>query len=56
MLKSFHKLSTQTSTIGCRTLDILHVVFALEIGAGSFVTFDERQKRLAGYAGLQVVT
>ena len=42
-----------TAKLGARTLDALHVASALELGAQSFWTFDERQKRLAEAAGLQ---
>lgn len=41
------------SRLGCRTLDSLHVAAALELGAKVFWTFDERQAKLAGLAGLQ---
>lgn len=40
--------------IGCRSLDILHVASALEIGARIFWTFDGRQKELARQTGLEV--
>ena len=40
--------------IGCRSLDILHVASALEIGARIFWTFDGRQKELARQTGLKV--
>jgi uncharacterized protein len=48
-------LSTQhTAHTGCRSLDILHVAAALELGATRFLTFDERQRGLARRAGLRV--
>lgn len=37
----------------CRSLDILHVAAALELGCGRFVSFDARQVKLAGAAGLR---
>jgi predicted nucleic acid-binding protein len=40
--------------IGCRSLDILHVASAIEIGAKIFWTFDGRQNELARQAGLKV--
>jgi predicted nucleic acid-binding protein len=43
-----------TATLGCRTLDSLHVAAALELGAEVFWTFDQRQARLAEAAGLSV--
>jgi predicted nucleic acid-binding protein len=37
-----------------RTLDSLHVASAIEFGAKSFWTFDERQAKLAVAEGLQL--
>jgi predicted nucleic acid-binding protein len=39
--------------IGMLTLDTLHVACALELKAGRFWTFDERQKKLAKAQGLK---
>src|SRR5262249_62290582 len=36
-----------TPTIGCRSLDVLHVASALELGLRDFLTFDARQQKLA---------
>ena len=44
----------RTASGGHRTLDILHVATAVHLGAKSFLTFDERQRKLARYAGLKV--
>jgi predicted nucleic acid-binding protein len=44
-----------TSTVGCRTLDILHVAAARFVGATEFCTFDARQSELAKKVGLSVV-
>ncbi len=44
-----------SSTTGARTLDILHVAAALEIGATSFYSFDHRQRAVAKKAGLKVM-
>jgi predicted nucleic acid-binding protein len=44
-----------TRTLGTRSLDVLHVASALELGLQRFVTFDERQQKLAHAAGLKVV-
>jgi len=46
--------SRLTRTLGCRTLDILHVAIALEAGAGTFFTFDKGQAKLARRAGLAI--
>ena len=44
-----------TPVLGCRSLDVLHVAAALELGLRSFVTFDDRQQQLARAAGLKVI-
>ena len=45
-----------TPSLGTRSLDVLHVASALELGLKRFVTFDTRQRQLAVAAGLKVVT
>lgn len=45
-----------TASVGCRTLDVIHVAAALELGRRQFVTFDRRQQRLARAAGLKTVS
>ncbi len=40
-------------TTGCRTLDVLHVACARQLGIREFVTTDERQLKLAKKAGLR---
>jgi len=44
-----------TATLGCRSLDILHVASAIELERKSFVTFDLRQQQLAKAAGLKLI-
>jgi predicted nucleic acid-binding protein len=44
-----------TSVLGCRSLDVLHVASALELGMRSFVTFDARQKQLARAVKLRIL-
>ena len=44
-----------TSRLGCRSLDVLHVATALQLGFRQFVTFDRRQQQLARAAGLKVI-
>jgi predicted nucleic acid-binding protein len=39
---------------GYRSFDILHVATAQLLGAKQFLTFDEKQRKLAGAAGLAV--
>jgi predicted nucleic acid-binding protein len=40
--------------LGTRTLDILHVASAVALKAGTFYTFDDRQRKLAEVEGLRV--
>jgi predicted nucleic acid-binding protein len=44
-----------TPEIGCRSLDVLHVACAMELGLPAFLTFDMRQRRLARAVGLKVL-
>ncbi len=46
--------SRYTSRYGTRSLDVLHVACAIELGASIFFTFDRRQHRLARAARLRV--
>lgn len=55
LMRTFRTLSTETVRLGCRTMDILHVACAVQIGATEFLTFDERQRTLARHAKLAVV-
>jgi len=48
----FRLLGREMPQLGRRTLDLLHVACALEIGASAFLTFDKRQASLAKRAGL----
>ncbi|HEU5022394.1 MAG TPA: type II toxin-antitoxin system VapC family toxin [Bryobacteraceae bacterium] len=41
-----------TPEIGCRSLDILQVAIAILLKADQFLTFDQRQRKLALAAGL----
>lgn len=45
--------SKHTPTLGCRTLDILHVAFAMELHCKHFITCDVRQAALVKAAGLK---
>jgi predicted nucleic acid-binding protein len=44
-----------TPTLGCRSLDVLHVASAMELDFKYFLTFDRRQQRLAHVAGLRLI-
>lgn len=55
-LKRAGELSCKhTRSIGCRSLDILHVASALELDFKHFSTFDVRQQQLARAAGLKII-
>lgn len=43
-----------TPTLGTRALDVLHVACALELKLRHFLTFDDRQAKLAVAAGLKL--
>jgi predicted nucleic acid-binding protein len=45
-----------TPSIGCRSLDVLHVASAIELELKHFATFDVRQQQLARAAGLKLIT
>jgi len=40
--------------IGTRSLDLLHVAAALELGCSGLASFDERQRKVAAHMGLKV--
>ena len=46
---------TASTTIGTRTIDLLHVAAALDEGVTGFVSLDYRQRAAARLAGLEVV-
>lgn len=54
LLSDFRTLSLHTQSIGCRSLDILHVACALQLNVDTFITFDDRQRELASREGLRV--
>ncbi len=41
-------------TLGCRTLDIWHVAAARLMGVKTFASFDQRQRKLAEVAGMNI--
>lgn len=45
----------QTPILGTRSLDVLHVACALELKSRYFLTFDERQQKLASAVGLRTI-
>jgi hypothetical protein len=55
-LKSAADLSrTHTRVMGTRSLDVLHVSCALELGLRHFLSSDHRQQELAMKVGLKLV-
>lgn len=47
--------SRHSATLGTRTLDVLHVATAMLLKPSLFFSFDDRQRKLARAAGLQVL-
>jgi predicted nucleic acid-binding protein len=45
-----------SANIGSRSLDIFHVASALSIKVDRFLTLDDRQTRLAAFAGLKIIS
>lgn len=46
--------ASHTKTFGCRSGDLFHVAAAKEFDSAIFLTFDERQRKMARRAGLSV--
>ena len=54
-ISDFRHLTSHSSALVFRTLDVLHVATALQLGPDRFITFDDRQRSLATTAaGLSV--
>ncbi len=43
-----------TATLGTRSLDLIHLASALEMGASDFLSFDHRQRQAGSAEGLSV--
>ncbi len=55
VLREAEKLGgANTEDIGCRSGDLLHIAAAVELHFDHFLTFDDRQKKMAKAAGLTV--
>lgn len=54
LMERFRDLSRHTMELGTRTLDVMHVACACELGVERFVSFDSRQLVLAARCGLAV--
>jgi len=54
LMERFRDLSRQTMELGMRTLDVMHVACACELGVERFVSFEDRQLALAARCGLAV--
>jgi predicted nucleic acid-binding protein len=55
VLREAEKLgAAHNESMGCRSGDLFHIAAAVEWGADRFLTFDERQKKMAKAAGLVV--
>ena len=55
VLREAEKLgAAHSESLGCRSADLFHVAAAVELGCDHFLTFDERQRKMAKAAGLSV--
>lgn len=55
VLREAEKLgAARTEELGCRSADLFHVAAAVELGVDLFLSFDERQLKMAKAAGLSV--
>ncbi len=55
VLREAEKLgAAHAEDFGCRSGDLFHVAAAVELGFELFLTFDERQRKVAKAAGLSV--
>jgi predicted nucleic acid-binding protein len=55
VLRAAEKLgAAHAEHIGCRSGDLFHIAAAVEFGAEIFLTFDERQSKMARASGLSV--
>jgi predicted nucleic acid-binding protein len=55
VLRCAHEISAdQAFDVACRSADLLHVAYAMELGAELFVSLDQDQVALAEAAGLAV--
>jgi predicted nucleic acid-binding protein len=56
VLRGAEELSrAQTPSLGTRSLDVLHVASALTLKRKYFLTFDQRQQKMARAAGLNLI-
>lgn len=54
LMDRFRSLSKRSMELGTRTLDVLHVACACELEVDAFLSFDDRQIKLAEEIGLCV--
>ena len=55
VLREAEKLgAAHSESLGCRSSDLFHVAAAVELDCDQFLTFDERQRKMARAAGLSV--
>jgi predicted nucleic acid-binding protein len=54
LMDDFRRLSALKPRLGGRTMDILHVACACQLGPKLFISFDHRQRKLAEAAGIPV--
>jgi predicted nucleic acid-binding protein len=54
-VEEFRRICPETAEMGSRTLDVQHVACALLLKPDSFISYDERQRKLAAKLGLNVL-
>jgi predicted nucleic acid-binding protein len=55
VLREAEKLgAAHAEDLGCRSADLFHIAAAVELGVDLFLSFDERQMKMAKVAGLAV--
>ena len=56
VLRTAYAISAEHAfNLPCRSADLLHVAYAKELAADSFISFDDEQTELASAAGLSVL-
>lgn len=54
-IRAEHLSAKYSGEVGSRSLDLWHVAAALEAGFSTFVSYDARQRKVAGRCGLKVL-
>jgi predicted nucleic acid-binding protein len=55
LIRTLALTQKHTATTGTRSLDLIHIATALELGAADFLSLDNRQRQAASAEGLIVL-